>query len=218
MVAILFISYDIGSDEESTNTTISILVILSICSIGSLINLLSLIIYYCFIVDSNSKKCKIIISKQENKIILEGHGFWNKFICGCLFGRSIYLNKSTQLKNAFIQYRLRHKHHQKCSICSGDSLWCYLRGYDEIINNNNNNNNNIQLDVEQEEQTLCHQKYNISTMNILKNILSYQERKWLILYMIKNSHCAVLKSVDNVTDEFSLMLPSEQDRAQMVDL
>ena len=212
IIAIVFIIYDIGSDEESDNTTISILVILSICAIASLINLLSLIIYYCFMVSTTDKNCQIIISKQENKIILNGHGFWNRFICGCLFGRSIYLNNA-ELKNSFIQYRLRHAQHQKCSLCAGDSLWCYLRGYDELINPNDDINN--QLDIEQEEQTLCHQKYNISTNNILKNVLTYQERKWLVLYMIRNSHCAVLKSVDNVTDEFSLILPSEDDRTQM---
>ena len=44
------IIFDIGSDEESDNTKILILVILIICVIASLINLLSLIIYYCFMV------------------------------------------------------------------------------------------------------------------------------------------------------------------------
>ena len=79
----------------------------------------------------------------------------------------------------------------------------------------NYNDPSHQLDIEQEEQSLCHQKYNISTNNILKNVLSYHERKWLVLYMIRNSHCAVLKSVDNVTDEFGLILPSDDDRSQM---
>eukprot|EP00483_Globobulimina_turgida_P009622 UN09641 len=186
IIALLFIAYDIGSDEESNNTTISILVILSICAICSLMNLVSLIIYYCFIVDDATKQSIITISKQDNVVILSGHGFWNKFICGCLFGRSIYLN-SLSLKNAFIQYRLRHAKYQKCA-CLGDSLWFYLRGYDEMLNINDPNN---QIDIETEPRTLCHQQWNLATVNILKNVLTNEERTWLVLHIIKNSHCAV---------------------------
>merc|ERR1712228_1141298 len=179
-------------------------------------NLVSLWIYYCLVVDQSAKRCVIVLSKEENTIHLTGHGFWNQFICGCFFGRSVFLNNLT-LKNAFIQYRLRHASFKKCACCgcNNDELWCYLRGYDEMLNANDENN---QIEVESEEQTLCHQKWNQATVNILKHVLNAEERKWLILYMIRNSYCAILKSVDNISDEYSLILPSQDDRSYMVDL
>lgn len=211
IITILFTIYDIANESERNLGTVSVMVILSVSTLASFCNLICILIYYLVVVEMPLRRCTIQVSKQENRIHLAGFGLASKYLCGCLFARSVYLEDVT-LKNAFIQVRCRHAAHQRCS-CTGDSLDIYLRGYDAMLNENDPNQ---QIEV-QEESTLCHQQWNQGTDNVLKNVLTYDERKWIVHNLIQNSHCALVKSVDNDSDEFSLVLPSN-DRGQVIDL
>ena len=155
MLTILFVTYDIGSEDESSVTTLSIMCILSLCSLCALLNLVCLLVYYCVVVEGALRRCSIVVHREEARVQLSGFGFWNRFVCGCLFGRSVYLQRAT-LSNAFIQYRVRHARRRKCAWLRGDELWCYLRGYDASLAVGDGEQ---QMDV-QEESTLCHQQFN----------------------------------------------------------
>eukprot|EP01084_Bolivina_argentea_P222883 377209_1 len=82
-VALTFVVYACQSAEPLDTTSISIMVILSVCGIASLVNLLCLWLYYCVVLDAATKRSVITVSKQNNNVSLSGYGFWNKFVCGC---------------------------------------------------------------------------------------------------------------------------------------
>ena len=127
------------------------------------------------------------------------------------------------LSNAFVQYRVRHAKRRKCGWLRGDELWCYLRGYDAALEMDgddgdiDDDNARPQIDV-QETGSICHQQWNQATHNVLNHVLTFDERKFVILNVIKNSHMCVVKSVDSLTDEFSLVLPSGIDRTEEIEL
>ncbi len=58
----------------------------------------------------------------------------------------------------------------------------------------------------EEDEVLLGMRYNESTPNLFKNILSYEERKWLLSFLVRHCLCAVVRPMEGEDDAYEIII------------